>query len=317
MIQLALLRLILTHFGTLFTPPPSCYLCSVSTTGQASLLSSFESFSPGIEAGREEGGPVFWLVCQGSSLLVSRADGALAIPFVSDLGAIGLQVESSHVLGTASGCLCRAVGLPSESAAPPGWSFQGLRSLFDGISMGFFAVAARALEVVEWDRSHRFCGSCGTATVLKPGERARECPRCGSLSYPRISPAVIVAVVRGDAILLARAARFAPGMYSVLAGYVEPGETLEECVRREIMEETRIEVKNLRYFASQPWPFPHSLMIAFTAEYTAGEIVVDGTELKDAGWYTANALPRIPDRMTVARRLIDWFCAEHPVEAAP
>ncbi len=161
---------------------------------------------------------------------------------------------------------------------------------------------------MEWDLSHRFCGRCGAATVLKEGEQARECPACRSLSYPRISPAVIVAVVRGDRILLARAARSPPGLYSVLAGYVEPGETLEECVRREVREETGIEVANLRYFASQPWPFPHSLMIAFTAEHASGEIAVDGVEILDAGWYRADGLPGIPGPMTVARRLIDWFC---------
>jgi NAD+ diphosphatase len=281
----------------------------VGISGPAAALSSFDSFTPGIEIEADDDRPGFWLACQGSSLLVSRRDGALAVPFSRDLEALGLAGSSSHVLGTIHGHPCRAVGVPVSVAAPEGWSFEGLRSLFDGISMSFFAVAARALEIIEWDRSHRFCGACGTATVPRSGERARECPGCGSLSYPRISPAVIVAVTRGASILLARAARFPPGLYSVLAGYVEPGETLEECVHREIREETGIEVKNLRYFASQPWPFPHSLMIAFTAEHAAGEIVVDGTELRDAGWYTSEALPRIPDRMTVARRLIDWFCA--------
>jgi NAD+ diphosphatase len=124
-------------------------------------------------------------------------------------------------------------------------------------------------------------------------------------------------VVRGERILLARAARFPSGLYSVLAGYVEPGETLEECVHREVREETGIEVTDLRYFASQPWPFPHSLMIAFTAQHAGGEIVVDGVELKDAGWYRANALPEIPGSMTVARRLIDWFCKSRSAKGSP
>jgi NAD+ diphosphatase len=201
-----------------------------------------------------------------------------------------------------------AAGAPIGLEAPSGFRFEGLRALFDGISVAFFAVAARALEIVEWDASHRFCGKCGSATKLRRGERARECPTCGTLNYPRISPAVIVAVVREGRILLARSARFPPGLRSVLAGYVEPGETLEECVRREVREETKIEIANLRYFASQPWPFPHSLMIAFTAEYSGGEIVVDGSEIREADWYTPDNLPQIPGPMTVARRLIDWFC---------
>jgi NAD+ diphosphatase len=120
---------------------------------------------------------------------------------------------------------------------------------------------------------------------------------------------VIVAVIRGKRILLARARRFPPGFYSVLAGFVEPGETLEECVSREVREETGIEVKNLRYFASQPWPFPHSLMVAFTAEHAAGEITVDPSEIVEASWYSADALPHLPDPITVARKLIDWFVA--------
>ncbi|MGA2615319.1 MAG: NAD(+) diphosphatase [Spirochaetia bacterium] len=253
-------------------------------------------------------GPSLWLVCRGSAILVSQTDGALRVPFTDNLGSLGLASDCSHVLGTAHGCVCRAAGIPVGTPAPKGFSFEGLRSLADGISYAFFAVAARALEVVEWDLSHRFCGTCGSSTVLRDGERARECSVCGSLSYPRISPAVIVAVVRDTKILLARAARFPPGLRSVLAGYVEPGETLEECVHREVREETGIEVQNLRYFASQPWPFPHSLMIAFTAEHSGGEIVVDGVELKEADWYTADALPQIPGPMTVARKLIDWFC---------
>jgi NAD+ diphosphatase len=143
--------------------------------------------------------------------------------------------------------------------------------------------------------------------MLKAGELAMECTACGQLSYPRISPAVIVAILRDEKILLARANRFPSGFYSVLAGFVEPGETLEQCAKREVREETGIEVKNLRYFSSQPWPFPHSLMVAFTAEYAAGEIRIDPSEIADAGWYSADALPLIPDPITVARKLIDWY----------
>ena len=300
-------RIILIRSDALSKQSLCCYRPQVGKKGQGGLLSSFEHFVPGWEEGAVRPGESFWLACQGSSILVAGESSDLAVPFLEDLGSLGLSTGIPHILGSVDGHACRAVGVPIGAPAPDGFRFEGLRSLFDGISYAFFALAARALEVVEWDESHRFCGRCGAATHLKSGERARECPACGSLSYPRISPAVIVAVTRGDRILLARAARFPPGLYSVLAGYVEPGETLEECVHREVREETGIEVANLRYFASQPWPFPHSLMIAFTADHAAGEIVVDGAELKDAGWYTAHSLPQIPGRMTVARRLIDWF----------
>ena len=139
----------------------------------------------------------------------------------------------------------------------------------------------------------------------KKDERAKECPKCGLLNYPRISPAIIVAVLKGNQILLARSRRFPGGFYSVLAGYVEPGETLEECVRREVFEEVGIEVKNIRYFGSQPWPFPDSQMIAFTAEYLSGDIKPDESEIVDAGWFLPENLPEIPGKISIARSLLE------------
>ena len=268
---------------------------------------SFADFTPGnLEAGPQTGHS-YWLVFQDGKILISSHGQDARLPFLGDLSSLGIDTSHSHYLGMSDGNPCRTIEVPPDLPAPEAWTFEGVRSLFGRISDGFFSVAARALEVVEWDRTHRFCGACGAATTIKQGERARECPACGHLSYPRISPAVIVAVVKGDMLLLARARRFPPGFYSVLAGYVEPGETLEECVAREVKEETGVEVKNLRYFASQPWPFPHSLMVAFTAEHAGGDIRIDETELVDAGWYTADALPSLPDPLTVARRLINWF----------
>jgi NAD+ diphosphatase len=286
---------------------PSCYVSFVA-------IPSFDAFVPGDERELHQAEPSYWFVLRGRDLLVARDGASIDLPFMTDTGPLGFSAERAHVIGTLRAAPCRAVAVPVETAAPAGWAFEGVRSLFGTISERFFSVAARALEISEWDRTHCFCGSCGSPTALKPGERALECTACGSLSYPRISPAVIVAVIRGKSILLARARRFPPGLYSVLAGFVEPGETLEECVGREIREETGIEVKNLRYFASQPWPFPHSLMVAFTAEYASGDITVDPGELVDAGWYTADTLPSLPDPITVARKLIDWFAAGPGVE---
>ena len=160
---------------------------------------------------------------------------------------------------------------------------------------------------LDWDRTHQYCGRCGTKTIDAEGERAKRCPNCGLSNYPRLSPSIIVRINRGDEILMARAFRFPPGMYSVLAGFVEPGETLEEAVEREVWEEVRIRVKNIRYFGSQPWPFPHSLMLGFTAEYAGGEIEIDQVEIEDAGWYSAANLPQLPPRLSIARRLIDDF----------
>jgi NAD+ diphosphatase len=282
---------------------------SYPVTFQSVIVPTFDEFAPGNQEQARLTGPSYWLIFQGGRILISAGEGNSRLPFLEDLSSLGLEVERAHYLGMADGNPCRTVEVPTDVPAPEAWTFEGIRSLFGRISNGFFAVAARALEVLEWDRTHRFCGTCGTAPTFKEGERARECPSCGHLGYPRISPAVIVAVVKEDKLLLARARRFPPGFYSVLAGYVEPGETLEECVAREVREETGIEVKNLRYFASQPWPFPHSLMVAFTAEYAGGEVRIDESELLDAGWYAADALPSLPDPITVARRLINWFTA--------
>jgi NAD+ diphosphatase len=250
-------------------------------------------------------------VTRGSELLVDGADDAPGIPSPDAVARLGLPFDVTHPLGASNGTPCLAASVPADTPAPAGCRFVPVRSLFGRISDTALGVIFRALEIGDWDRESRYCGRCGTATRLKDGERAWECPACGALFYPRISPAVIMAIVRGDTILLARARRFPAGFYSVLAGFVEPGETLEECVVREVREEVGIEVKNLRYFSSQPWPFPHSLMVAFTAEHASGEIRVDPSEIVDAAWYRADALPSIPDRITVARRLIDWFLDGH------
>jgi NAD+ diphosphatase len=277
---------------------------------------SFDSFvaaKPGVDVLRRDGGslplstPAYWFVVRSDRLLVTRSDSVVAVPLARDVSELGLQASHAHLLGASDGYPCLAAAAQPDSPVPAGWRFERLRGLFGSISDCFFAAAGRALQLIEWDETHRFCGRCGAATIHKRGERARECPSCGLLSYPRIAPAAIVAVVRGERLLLARAHRFPPGFYSVLAGYAEPGETLEECAQREVREETGIEISDLRYFASQSWPFPHSLMVAFTARYASGEIAIDPSEITDAGWYGAQELPSIPDRITVARRLIDWF----------
>ena len=195
-------------------------------------------------------------------------------PISSTLEGLGLGGDR-HYLGDLAGVACVAVPLPADAPEPAGWRYAGLRSLFFRLPEPLLAIAARAFQVVEWDRTHRYCGRCGTPTRNKAGERAKECPACGYVAYPRVTPAMMVLVTRGRELLLARAPRFPPGMYSALAGFVEPGETIEDCIRREVREEVGIEVGDIRYFASQSWAFPHSLMIAYTAEYAGGELQPD------------------------------------------
>ena len=210
-----------------------------------------------------------------------------------------------HYLGALSGIACVTVTLDATERLPEGWRWAGLRSLFFALPEPLLALAGRAFQVVEWDRTHRFCGHCATPLVTRTSERARECPACGLVAYPRVSPAMMVLVTRGREMLLARAQRFAPGMYSALAGFVEPGETVEDCIRREVREEVGIEVGEPRYFGSQSWAFPHSLMLAFTAEYAGGEIAPDPEEIAEAHWFAADALPVLPASVSIARRLIE------------
>lgn len=179
-----------------------------------------------------------------------------------------------------------------------------LRSLYGLAGEEAFALAGRAVFLLDWQKNHRFCGRCGTPTTRKTTEFAMSCG-CGLLAYPRISPAVMVLVRRGDELLLARSPRFKPGVFSALAGFVEAGETLEQCAIREVREEVGVEIANLRYFQSQPWPFPDSLMLAFFADYAGGTITPDPSEIEAAGWFRMDALPPLPDPVSIARRLID------------
>lgn len=170
----------------------------------------------------------------------------------------------------------------------------------------------RAFHLAHWDRNTTFCGVCAAPMERIPGEIAKQCTSCKTFSYPRISPAVIMAVVRDGKLLLAHSRRHPDELYSVLAGFVEAGETLEYAVSREVHEETGILVRNVIYFASQPWPFPNSLMVGFTAEYAEGEIRLEDNEIVTAGWFGPDELPpRIPDTYSIARRLIEWFVSEH------
>jgi len=243
-----------------------------------------------------------------AKLLVRGSEAAPMVPTLAELAAAGVD-GVRHYLGELAGVPCVAIVLTNDAGAPAGFRFSGLRALFFRIPEPLVALGARAFQVVEWDRTHRYCGRCGTATRDKGGERAKECPACGYVAYPRVSPAMMALVTRGRNLLLARSHRFPHGMYSALAGFVEPGETIEDCVRREVKEEVGVDVGTLTYFASQSWAFPHSLMIAYTAEYAGGELVPDGTEIADVRWFAADALPDMPPSLSIARRLIDATAA--------
>jgi NAD+ diphosphatase len=206
-----------------------------------------------------------------------------------------------HYLGQLDGIDCWAFTL---SDVPRGFKRAPLRAAMMQLGEPLMGVAGRAAQVLEWDRAHRYCGVCGTPTEALPGERSRKCPACGHTAYPRLSPAMMALVWRDGEVLLARSPHYVPGVYSALAGFVEPGESIEQCIHREVAEEVGVRVTDLRYYGSQSWPFPHSLMIAYTARWIGGEIVKQDSEIEDAQWFALDALPKIPPRFSISGHLI-------------
>lgn len=246
----------------------------------------------------------------GEDVLVARSTDGGGSPLLTAGQAKAFGFQEECFIGFLNDRPCYAAAI-AEKAAANGYQWVGLREIYLKEEPGVSQAVGYARQVVDWNRNFRFCGRCAGETVVLRNEHARHCETCGLISYPRISPAVIVAVLKGDQILLARSAKFSdPQMYSVLAGFLEPGESLEECLEREVLEEVGIAVTNVRYFKSQPWPFPDCLMVGFTAEYRSGEIQVDGEEITEAGWFKAGALPKVPTRRSISSELIKWFC-EH------
>lgn len=250
-----------------------------------------------------------WFLVHARGLIVRRDGDRVLFPSEDDVAHLGIAAAAAHPVGTFGGDEVLAAWMESADLAAPFESI-GLRALAALFDAETFGMAGRAMHVMDWVTTHRFCGRCGTPTRRAERERSMVCPACGLSAHPRIAPAIIVLVRRGEEALLARNAKFPGAFYSTLAGFSEIGESLEETLAREVREEVGIGVKNIRYFGSQPWPFPHSLMIGFTAEWADGAIAVDGEEIADAQWFRADALPLIPPPISIARRLIDAWVAE-------
>ena len=192
---------------------------------------------------------------------------------------------------------------PAE--VPEGYELTPLRKIMPKLDQTSFERISRALQLLEWQKNHRFCSHCGTPTVRHAqGEFAQVCPACGHSAYPRVNPCVIVAITKGQQILLARAHRFSIPMFSLIAGFVEVGETLEQAVAREVKEEVGLDITNIRYVSSQPWPFPTNIMLGFTAEYAGGELLLEEAEIAEAAFYPFDQLPLIPPKGSIAHSLI-------------
>jgi len=273
-------------------------------------------FSPSVDFPGEPEPDACCFVYAESRLLVKTTGAAPEIPSFCEVASQGIDLSHPLFLGRCRGRACYAVPSATRREAIPGAEFCELRTLFSRLADPWYDIALRGLHLAGWDGACRFCSRCATPLQARTDIRAKECPACGRLEFPRISPAVIMLVEKDDTLLLARSPRFKSEMWSVLAGFVEPGESLEDAVRHEVQEETGIAVKDIAYFGSQPWPFPDSLMIGFTARYASGEIKIDGDEICEAGWFRADNLPPIPGRLSIARRLIDSFLKKHPAASS-
>lgn len=273
------------------------------------MIRSPDDFEPSIELALHDDAIAY--VFAGDALILTDASPqAMAWRHYRELG---FEADRVHAVGRHLGRDHVAVAVDRSGMReqlPPGLRAAGLRQWFGELNDVDLSIAMRAIQLLEWDRTHRYCGACGGPTELLPGERARRCSGCSLATYPRIAPAMMVMVTWGRKMLLGRGLHFPAGRYSALAGFVEAGETIEQAVVREVREEVGLEIRDLRYFGSQSWPFPHSLMIAFRAEWASGDIRVDPNELADAQWFEPEALPNIPPRLSIARALIDATLAE-------
>jgi NAD+ diphosphatase len=223
----------------------------------------------------------------------------------------GEPMTGVFVEGSVLEHLLAVTGAKTGLSSGAGLEVVGRREAADLLDVDDYWHMNRAFHLADWDRRTQFCGTCASPMERSSREIAKTCPSCGTTSYPQIAPAVIMAVVKDGKLLMANSRRHTGPIYSVLAGFVEAGETLEHAVSREVHEESGVLVRNIEYFSSQPWPFPNSLMIAFTAEWASGELTRDDEEIADIGWFTPAEIPsRIPSSYSVARRLIEWFVSE-------
>lgn len=231
---------------------------------------------------------------------LSLPDARLGLPLH------GLDLAQFHPVGLWQQRYCCTTWVDAALEPQAGFAFVPLRSLFGSMDEPLLGLASRAIQLAEWSRTHRFCGHCANPMQRASGERAFKCPACGMVAYPRISPAMMVLIKKEDHILLARHVVSPTGRFSALAGFLEAGESIEEAIHREVMEEVGLKVKNLQYFGSQSWPFPHSLMIAFTAEYAGGEITPDTSEIAEARWFgPQDVQPQAPPGVSISNKLLN------------
>ncbi|WJG09783.1 NAD(+) diphosphatase [Aliiglaciecola sp. LCG003] len=253
----------------------------------------------------------YWIIFSGDRIVAKKQQQALLKSSWRYLRFIHHYSDQVVHIGELDDAPCYSVDLGLEALPEDEYETVSLRSLFMSQNESVFSTVARAWQLILFRRTHRYCGKCGSAMQQVDWEMAMHCHSCHHRCYPRVSPCIIVSIRKGDKILLAQGkAQRERKMFSTLAGFVESGESLEQAVHREVFEEVGIKIKNLQYFSSQPWPFPHSLMMGFLAEHDEGDIEVDGHEILEAHWYDVNALPIVPPSMSIAGKLIDHTIQE-------
>jgi len=278
------------------------------------MSNSSPSFSPFIRVyppASPAPGPALWLPLRAGEFLLPAGDGPLGL-YRGDPDEQSAPdrpaPDDPLYLGTLDGLPCLAADVDSDTPVPEGWQALGLRALFGRIPEAEYGLAGYAAQMLHWRKTSVFCPVSGDRTVPKDGDWGRRCPACGHVGYPHVTPATLILVHDGPRLLLGHN----PGWgtrYSILAGFAEPGESLEECVRREVAEEVGLALSDLAYAGSQPWPFPHQLMIGFTAKYAGGVVGVDGVELDHADWFTRDTLPDLPPPVSLSRQMIDRWLA--------
>lgn len=255
----------------------------------------------------------YWfLFCKSDLMLQKKEDGTYTIPLSEECPVALKDWQQPHNISPMDdGTLVKTVLLDAPVTDDARFEMCGLRQSYYKLPSALYLKAGKCQEILYWDQNTKFCGVCGAPMRLHT-DISKRCTNCGKEVWPSLATAIIVLIHKGaDEVLLVHAKNFRGDFYGCVAGFVETGETLEECVRREVMEETGLTIKNIRYFGSQPWPYPCGLMVGFHADYDEGSIHLQRSELSKGAWFNKKSLPTIPEKLSIARRLIDdWLAWE-------
>jgi NAD+ diphosphatase len=271
----------------------------------STILDLFTPLPPDQE--RDDTSPGFWAVLQGYSLLLPAESEQVQLPE----GALPADITAEAAplrIGLWQGKPLRAVSIAAGAILPAGYEALPFHGQDTRLGNTLATIAGRAAQILHWERRSRFCSHCGGELTRITASWGKRCPSCREVHFPHIHPCIIVLVRRGAELLLIRNATWSPGRFSLVAGFVDFGESLEECVQREVREEAGIEVNNIRYVGSQCWPFPSQQMIGFLADYAGGEVRPDGVEVVEAEWFSEDAIPASPgSKRSISRWIMESY----------